>query len=369
MPEESTNSLNLDIASNIQEQNAQLEHAKHFTVEYIWIGGGEELRSKTRTLPSKYHLPHTISADDIPEWNYDGSSTGQASGRDSEVVIIPRSIYKCPFRGDGNYMVMCDTYHPDGKPLKGNNRVHACNTFMKNFEERPWYGMEQEYFLLDPMNERPIGFPKITQHFLRPQGQYYCSVGVENAFGRTVVEEHYQKCLQAGITVSGINAEVAPGPWEFQVGPCEGIKAGDQLWMARYILMRVAEKAGVQVSFEPKPLKEDWNGSGCHTNFSTEKMRAEGGLPEIEVAIGKLSKRHMEHMRVYGSGNEERMTGEHETAKFDEFTYGIGSRNTSTRIPNATQFHKKGYFEDRRPSSNCDPYLVTSIIMESVSTD
>ena len=264
---------------------------------------------------------------------------------------------------------MCDTYKPNGTPLPGNNRVEAYKTFSKYFEDRPWYGLEQEYFMLDPYNERPIGFPKMMSHFPKSQGQYYCSVGVENAFGRAIAEEHYQKCLQAGLTISGINAEVAPGQWEFQIGPCEGIKAGDQLWMARYILMRVAEEAGVMVSFEPKPIKGDWNGSGCHTNFSTEKMRAEGGLTVIESAIEKLSKTHAQHMAVYGSGNRERMTGEHETAQFDQFTYGIGSRNTSIRIPNSTQKNKKGYFEDRRPSSNCDPYLVTSMVMESVAND
>ena len=231
-------------------------------------------------------------------------------------------------------------------------------------DEEPWFGLEQEYFLIDPVTNKPIGYNETGK-----QGQYYCSVGYENAIGRHVAEEHLKMCLYAGIKISGMNAEVAPSQWEFQVGPCTGIQSGDHLWTARYILQRLGEKHKVKIDFEPKPLKGDWNGSGCHANYSTQNMR-EGtedktGLEYIEEAIHKLSKNHAEHMKIYGSGNEERMTGEHETASYDKFTDGVANRGASVRRGHDTIKNHEGYFEDRRPSSNCDPYLVTSAIFKT----
>ena len=81
--------------------------------------------------------------------------------------------------------------------------------------------------------------------------------------------------------------------------------------------------------------------------------------------IERLEKKHDIHMKYYGSGNEERMTGEHETASFNKFTYDVANRGCSIRIGNDTHKNEKGYFEDRRPSSNCDPYLVTGMIFKT----
>lgn len=86
-------------------------------------------------------------------------------------------------------------------------------------------------------------------------------MGAGKIFGRDIVEAHYRACLYAGINISGVNAEVAPGQFEYQVGPCEGISMGDELWMARYLLDRVAEDFGIVVSIHPKPVKGDWNGA------------------------------------------------------------------------------------------------------------
>lgn len=335
-------------------------------VEYIWIGGKYELRSKTRVSTKPCNDLEKLLVED---WNFDGSSTAQATGNDSEVIIKPRAKFIDPLRNNSNsFLVLCDTYDPKGEPLKQNNRVWANELFNKGLEEKPWYGIEQEYFIIDPKTNLPLGFDNSKK-----QGQFYCSAGAENAFGRKIAEEHLQACLIAGIKISGINAEVAPGQWEFQIGPCEGIESGDHLWVARYLLVRIAEKHGLTIDFEPKPVKGDWNGSGCHTNFSTENIR-EGkdnktGLDFINEAIKKLSLKHKEHMEVYGSGNEERMTGLHETASYDKFSYGIANRGASIRIGNQNFNNKKGYFEDRRPSSNMDPYLVTGMLFKTICID
>ena len=336
-------------------------------VEYVWIGGNNELRSKARVMNSE----RLLTFEDLPDWNYDGSSTSQATGADSEVIIKPRAVFKCPFRKGNNILVMCDTYKPDGTPLNNNNRVWANEVFNKSLEEEPWFGIEQEYFMMNPETNKPLGFPK--DGFPNPQGQYYCSVGSKNAFGRQIADEHLEACIYAGITISGINAEVASGQWEYQVGPCIGIQSGDHLWMSRYLLERIAERHGVAINWEPKPVKGDWNGSGCHTNYSTKNMR-EGtenktGLDYIHEAIERLSDKHDEHMAVYGSGNEQRMTGEHETASFDKFSWGTANRGRSVRIGNENVKNQKGYFEDRRPSSNMDPYLVTGKLFETTVTN
>ena len=328
-------------------------------VEYVWIGGNNELRCKTKVMDKLVR-----SVDDLSNWNYDGSSTGQAAGEDSEVIIKPRALFNDPFRRENHKMVLCDTYTPSDEPLGNNHRQWANEIFNKGLDEEPWFGLEQEYFLIDPRTNLPLGFGEE-----KTQGQFYCSAGAENAFGRVVAEEHLQACVYAGIKISGINAEVAPGQWEFQIGPCVGIEEGDHLWMARYLLQRVAEKYSVSVNIEPKPVKGDWNGSGCHINYSTKNMRegtlSKKGIDYIHEAVEKLSHKHDEHMAVYGSGNEERMTGAHETASFDKFSHGIANRGASVRIGNENYKNEKGYFEDRRPSSNCDPYLVTGMMFKT----
>ena len=332
-----------------------------FVVEYVWLGGENEFRSKTRVIELE-------NISDLPDWNYDGSSTKQAEGMDSEIIMKPRAIFKNPFGPPYDYLVLCDTYLPDGSVLYNNTRAEADKIFNQKPEEKPWFGLEQEYFLIDPETNLPLGFQAD-----KTQGQYYCSTGCENAFGREIVEEHFNKCLIAGVKIAGINAEVAPGQWEYQVGPCIGIEAGDHLWMARFILERIGEKHNVKIDINAKPLKGNWNGSGCHTNYSTENMR-EGtqdktGLEYIDEAISKLSQKHQEHMKVYGSGNEERMTGKLETAHYDVFSDGVANRGASIRRGNETVKNEKGYFEDRRPSSDCDPYLVTSIIFKTTCLD
>jgi glutamine synthetase len=336
-------------------------------VEYVWIGGSNELRSKTRVLEKINFNAACTNHQLIPWWNYDGSSTEQAEGKLSEVMISPIKVIRCPFRRANNLMVLCDAYDQKWNPIPTNTRAGANQIFNAKLSEEPWFGIEQEFFMYNAKTGLPLGFNGETLDQPKAQGQYYCSVGANNAFGRQIIEEALDNMLYAGLSVSGINAEVAPGQWEYQIGPVTGIDAGDQLWLSRYILERTAEKYNVRIEYHPKPLgtSEDWNGSGCHTNFSTLSMRNPGGISVIYDAIKKLESKHLEHMRVYGQFNEMRMSGKHETASFDNFTHGVANRGASVRIGNSVYDEGKGYFEDRRPASNADPYLVTSKIFET----
>lgn len=331
-------------------------------VEYVWIGGNGELRSKTKII-NKENDTSDVKLEELPVWNYDGSSTNQAPGNDSEVLIKPRKIYRDPFSTNSKYiLVLCDTWLPDGSPHPTNTRVIAENIFNQKKELEPWFGMEQEFFVINRNNNFPIGFP--SNGYPRPQGPYYCSVGDGNAYGRDYFEEAQENCLKAGINLTGKNFEVCCGQMEMQVRNV-GLDVGDDMMMLRYILSRTGEKYNFAFDITAKPVKGDWNGSGCHTNFSTKPMREEGGYQEILKAIDKLSKKHDEHIAVYGAGNEERLTGLHETAHISRFTYGVANRGASVRIPRDTEKEQKGYFEDRRPSSECDPYLVTCKLFET----
>lgn len=326
--------------------------------EYIWIDKIGGLRSKARTL---YPNKEEMILEDFPKWNFDGSSTDQAIGKDSEVIILPVSFFVDPFRENG-YLVLCECMDRYGNPIESNHRNPAAKIFDKVKEHHIWFGLEAEYVFFDLKTKKPLGWP--IDGNIGPQGKFYCGVGTDRAFGRPIVEEHYKKCLKAGIKISGINAEVMPAQWEFQVGPCEGIAAADQLWVARYILQRVCENYNVVASFESKPV-EGYNGSGCHTNFSTLHMREEGGIKYIYEAIEKLSKKHKEHIAVYGD-NSKRLCGKFETSDIDKFTYGVADRTASVRIPNDVQVAGCGYCEDRRPSSSSDAYLVTARVAQTI---
>jgi len=326
--------------------------------EYIWIDASGGTRSKCKTLKKK---PESVK--ELSEWNFDGSSTGQAPGDNSDVYLRPVAMYPDPFRLGDNILVMCECWMSDGKPNAYNFRHDASVLMEKNASQEFWFGLEQEYTLLDPQGW-PYGWPK--NGFPAPQGPYYCGNGTGKVFCRDIVEAHYKACLYADINISGTNAEVMPAQWEYQIGPCTGIELGDHMWMSRFLLHRVAEDFGAKVTFAPKPIPGDWNGAGLHTNVSTAEMRADGGMKAIEKAMESLSKRHKEHMTVYGEGNEARMTGGHETAAYDKFSWGVANRGCSVRVNRACADEGKGYFEDRRPASNADPYQITGMIVETL---
>lgn len=339
-----------------------LDQKGSIMAEYVWIDSEGGVRSKSRTLKGQ----DAYAVDELPVWNFDGSSTGQAPGDNSDVYLRPAAVFADPFRGAPNIVVLAECWNADGTPNKFNHR-HECNQLMETHKERePWFGLEQEYTLYD-MDERPYGWP--LGGYPGPQGPYYCGVGTGKVVCRDIVEAHYKACLYAGVKISGTNAEVMPAQWEFQVGPCEGIEMGDHLWMARFLLHRVSEDFGAKVSFHPKPIPGDWNGAGLHTNFSTKEMRVDGGMKVIEEAIQKLAQRHEEHIAVYGEGNDQRLTGRHETGAIDQFSYGVANRGASIRIPRDCAAKGYGYFEDRRPASNADPYQITGIMMATCFGD
>jgi glutamine synthetase len=326
-----------------------------YKAEYIWIDGTSptaKLRSKTKIVDD---------GQEPPIWGFDGSSTNQAPGARSDCVLKP--VFSCPdpLRGGNNKLVMCEVLLTDMTPHPTNTRA-ACTAIADKVKgEEYLFGLEQEYTFFS--GSRPLGFP--DSGFPAPQGGYYCGVGADEVFGRPVVEAHLDACLTAGLKISGINAEVMPGQWEFQVGPLPSPEVGDHLWLARWLLYRVGEEYKISATLDPKPVRGDWNGAGCHTNFSTNKMRND--FQANVDAAEKLKTRHDLHIANYGFGIEDRLTGLHETASYKEFSYGISNRGASVRIPWQVEVDRKGYIEDRRPNANADPYVVTRLIMETVS--
>ncbi len=326
-----------------------------YKAEYIWMDG-------TAPTAQVRHKTKILSIGETPNiWGFDGSSTNQAPGDKSDCVLNPVLVVPDPIRGGDNKLVMCEVLNTDMTPHPSNTRA-ACAAVAEKFASYDClFGLEQEYtFMQDGW---PLGWPD-NKGYPAPQGPYYCAVGATNAFGREIVEKHMDACIEAGIAFAGINAEVMPGQWEFQVGPAGPLAVSDQLILARWLLDRIAEDYGVSVSYDPKPVKGDWNGAGCHTNFSTNQMR-ESYAPIIAAAEA-LGERAGEHIAVYGHGIPERLTGAHETCSYKEFKYGVSDRGASVRIPWHCARDQKGYLEDRRPNANCDPYQVTRVMVNTI---
>jgi glutamine synthetase len=325
--------------------------------EYIWIDGTEPtalLRSKTKIVAK------ASSLGDLPIWGFDGSSTNQAPGKASDCVLKPVFVCPDPIRGGDNVLVMAEVLLTDMTPHPTNTRAQLRGVAEKYADQESLFGIEQEYTLFK--HSRPLGFPE-SGGFPGPQGPYYCGVGADDIYGRPLVEAHLDSCLRAGLSISGINAEVMPGQWEFQVGPVGPLEASDQLWVARWLLHRIGEDFDISATLDPKPVRGDWNGAGAHTNFSTNKMRE--SYEAVIKAAEALGKNAEEHVAGYGHGIEERLTGLHETAHYSEFSYGVSDRGASVRIPWQVAQEGNGYIEDRRPNANMDPYVVTRLIVNT----
>lgn len=328
-------------------------------LEYIWLDGS----APTQGMRSKTKVVHGFSGklEDCPMWSFDGSSTQQAEGGSSDCLLKPIAIYPDPDRKSA-YLVMTEVLNADGTPHVTNGRATIDDD-----DNDFWFGFEQEYFLVDPETKKPLGFPE--NGFPAPQGPYYCSVGANNAYGREIVEEHLDLCLEAGLNLEGINAEVAAGQWEFQIFAKGAESAGDQIWVARFLLDRTAEKYGIAVDYHCKPVSGDWNGSGMHANFSNTLLRESGKKEDYDRVCQAFSSPEAiaAHIAVYGADNHLRLTGLHETQAIDKFSYGISDRGASIRIPIATvENGYKGWLEDRRPNSAADPYKVAAQIIKTV---
>ena len=331
--------------------------------EYIWIDGQTptaKLRSKTKVMEQ---------GTEPPTWGFDGSSTQQATGDQSDCVLKPVATFKDPLRGGDNLLVMCEVLNVDMTPHASNTRA-ACAEASENFSEfEPMFGLEQEYTFYEQSYDslkygQPLGFP--PSGYPAPQGGYYCGVGADEVYGRDISEEHASACIEAGLEISGTNAEVMPGQWEFQIGPVGSPAIGDQIWVARWLLYRIAEDYNISATLDPKPVKGDWNGAGMHTNFSTKAMREDGGFDAVVAGCEALGKNAELHVQNYGAAIEDRLTGAHETQKYDTFSYGVSDRGASIRIPWQVEVDKKGYLEDRRPNANADPYVIAMLMIDTV---
>lgn len=335
--------------------------SKKVLLEYVWLDGYQPeptLRSKIKIIDR-----YCTNLNEVPEWGFDGSSTQQAEGSSSDCILKPIRLYDSPFESD--QLVLCEVYNADGTPHSTNTRSNIASAKQKEY----WFGFEQEYTLMK--NGRPLEWPEDTTKYPKEQGDYYCGVGGSNigSLGRKIMHEHTENCLIAGVSIHGTNAEVMLGQWEYQVFGRGAKKAADNAWIARYILYRTAEKYNVDVNIEPKPIKGDWNGNGMHTNFSNEQMRTTGGEQYIKSLCDKFEPTHEQHITDYGSKNDERLTGLHETQHISKFSYGVSDRGASIRIPmNLTQNNWKGYLEDRRPAGNADPYKVTNRIVTTLES-
>lgn len=323
-----------------------------YRAEYIWIDGTAptaKLRSKTKVI-----------VDGEPGiWGFDGSSTNQAPGSSSDCVLRP--VFTCPdpIRGGDDKLVLCEVLDTDMTPHPSNTRALCAEVAERYASQEPWFGIEQEYTFLK--DGHPLGWPK--GGFPGPQGPYYCGVGSDEIWGREVVEAHTEACIAAGIAISGTNAEVMMGQWEFQIGPAGPLEVSDQIWVARWLLYRIGEEFDIAATLDPKPVPGDWNGAGAHTNFSTKGMRE--SYDDVVAACEALGKNAEEHITNYGAGVENRLTGLHETAPWTEFSYGVSDRGASVRIPWQVEKDGKGYLEDRRPNANMDPYVVTRLITDT----
>jgi glutamine synthetase len=311
---------------------------------YIWTDAAGQFRSKVRWMEGE-----------PTDWSYDGSSTGQATMESSEVVLKPVMVYM-PKAGSDlyNYVLCALRSHAGGtvvgdvfEPLSAEKRAVLKDVRV---------AFEQEFFVFDGVQPYKMGDWTHVE-----QGPFYCSVGVAgNGFIEPLVREVFERAVTIGIGATGYNLEVAPAQGEIQVdGPA--FKAACDLVMLRYLLWDTLGRHGLQPNFEPKPLGPHRNGSGLHTNISTDKTMSSGGFDIVKRLMSDLSDAHVAWMPLLGEGNAARLTGLHETSTMDSFSWAVGSRGSSVRIPYSTARDGFGYFEDRRPAANANPFQILAL--------
>lgn len=277
-----------------------------YILEYIWIDGRGNLRSKYRTANINF-IDEGNDYITVENWNCD------------EIALVPVAHFLNPFFDPGRaFLVLCDTCCNGVTPTETNFRRDATKVFESSAEKLdPWFRIEQRCF--------------ITQ---------LCG-GTRTITLRKLAEKHYEYCLQAGLKIGGINAEVAPSQWEFRIGPHPGLGAGDELWVARYILHKLGEEFGVCISFKSELASAS---DTLNTTFSTENSRNKNGLKCIYNYIDRLWKKHAR-----------------------DAGFALGAASTSIRIPKSVLKAGCGHLEDRRPASDTDPYRVIAAIFSGVA--
>ncbi|XP_065170276.1 glutamine synthetase 1, mitochondrial-like [Atheta coriaria] len=321
--------------------------------DYFWVDGtGTHFRSRTRTLDKQ---PKCV--EDLPAWHVDGSKTNESDcdAEQQDVRLLPVAMYNDPMRRGGAKLVLCESYTMDYKPTKSNTRSKCCDMYTKTMNHQPLFGFCQQYMLMQ-IDGKPLGWPGGGAQ-LPSTGAYYCGVGARNSIGREIVEAHARACLYAGVGLSGFNSEQIASKWKFETKPTKGIKAPDDIIVGRYLLQRIAAEFGVDASFNPKGVKK--GGSDLHVKFSTSFMAEQNGIEQILAAAEALAKKHKAHMSIYNSRKTKHR------GKFKKFTWGMGDRGYSVRIPFDVQSAGCGYLEDRRPAANSDPYAVCTAIMKT----
>ena len=355
-----------------QPQQPQQPAIQLNKLEYIWLDGNENkgIRSKVKYL--EINRTKIRSKDDLlkemPEWSFDGSSTKQAAGEISDCVLKPVKVIPNSTDARGqmpSFIVLCEVYDHEGNPHKTNTRSRLREIAKESESHEMWFSIEQEYTLVDPVTYAPFGWDKFEDGAPGPQGDYYCGNGSSVAKGREIAEGHALSCVNSGIPIEGINAEVMLSQWEYQTKPKNPLDAADDLWVTRFLLQRLAERMGLSVSYDPKPVMGDWNGSGAHINFSTKYMREHADMGYMNLICASMEEHHKEAIEHYGVGNNRRLTGDHETSPIDKFSWGEMDRTASIRIPVTTVNNDgKGYLEDRRPAANVDPYEAFSHLLK-----
>lgn len=359
------------------EQEYQMNAVQDMIIkfEYVWLDGDKtkNIRMKTRYENWKLDMSNSagFSREEIlrraPVWSFDGSSTGQAKTEESDLYLHPVKIYHNPLEQSemASFIVLCDVRDRSGNPVGTNTRSDLIKALSNTKEEELQFSVEQEYFIRNAKTQNVVGLDSNSE----PQGRYYCGVGsnLVDSTCRRISELHAETCHQTRIPFFGTNAEVAPGQWEYQLYHQDPLDAADDLWISRYFLMRVAETFDYYIDLKPKPVKGDWNGSGAHINFSTKETREAGSAKLCATICEALRSSHKNHIDKYGDGNEERLTGEHETQDIKKFTWGAGDRGASIRVPAETISNGwNGYYEDRRPGANVDPYEAFTVLIRTL---
>ena len=330
--------------------------------EYLWLDINTHIRSKIRIIYD-FDLNQLYDHTSYPNWNSDGSSTGQSHGQQTEILLMPVKCLKHPlYLSNTNIIyiiVLCECYDPETKLHHISNTRYLANQLFQSDKSKNaelWFGLEQEFFFFEKSTKKPIDWQNRYQ-----QGEYYCGNNRSTSIERQIMDEFIQSSLYCGLHISGYNQEVAHAQWEYQIGPLSGIEVADQMIIAKFILFRICEKYGLYTSFHPKPIGGYWNGSGCHINISTKNTREDNDLIEINRIITNIGKDHHNWIGQYdGVNNHLRLCGKYETSDSTNFTFGVGTRHTSIRIPNQVAIEGKGYFEDRRPGASIDYYKTIS---------